>query len=118
MEWAKFLVYSFLFGGVMLMVFLRIFSWFVRTYVPRLEATREAAFKDVVADLRKCLAEERLSCRQERKERDSRFAYALQEQVEERRRERKEFLAVLDRLDRSIVSLAALIRAGSNGTPT
>lgn len=117
MEWVKFLTFSFGFGGLMLVVFVGLVWWLFKVHLPNLEKTRESAFKDTVSDLRSCLAEERESCRKERVEREARFVEALRAEVQDRKEARHELSTALDRLQQSLVALAAEFRALSAAFP-
>lgn len=109
MEWAKFLVFSFGFGGAMLAVFLGLIVWFVKVRLPRMDHSRDAAVDRVLAVLENGRDQDRKDRIREREDGQHHFAFMMSQQIEERRRERKELLSVLDRLDRSIVQLSAKI---------
>ena len=114
MELAKFIVFSFGFGGVMLVVFCLIFKWFLTVHLPKLEADREDAYKASVALLTANQTEERKNCREERAEAHQRFNDALLAQVEDRRDARKDYTAALDRNTQAMVALAAEVRGNVN----
>jgi len=117
MELAKFIVFSFGFGGLMLVVFCYVFRWFLTVHLPKLEADREDAYKASVALLTTRLENDSESCRKERAEAHQRFNESLLAQVDERREARKDYTAALDRNTQSLVALAAEVRAANNPPP-
>jgi len=98
-------------AGALLGLFVWLIYTVVKDLLPGRQARGDALVDSFVAALTKAREEERDDRREEVKAARDHLTLLMNQQIEERRRERAEFYAVLDRLDLTLVKLSAKIDA-------